>query len=91
MCLKRGDMSTANAVFKINEVAKEFGFTIKEKQKNYKTVCLFFGESSLVALFSTSITMEYRQEYLLFLFLIITQFWVHCLGQSSRSSRFLEE
>ena len=32
-CLKRGDMSTANVAFKINEVDKEFGFTLKEKQK----------------------------------------------------------
>ena len=42
-------MSTSNVVFKINEIAKEFGFTLKEKQKNYKTVYLFFSESSLVA------------------------------------------
>ena len=42
-------MSTANVVFKIDEVAKEFGFTLKEKQKNYKRVCLFFCEAFLVA------------------------------------------
>ena len=35
-------MSTTNIVFKIDEVAKEFGFTLKEKQKNYKKACLFF-------------------------------------------------
>ena len=43
-CFKCGDMFT---VCKINEVAKEFGFILKEKQKNCKIVCLFFDESSL--------------------------------------------
>ena len=31
--LKCGDTSTANVVSKIDEVVKEFGFTLKEKQK----------------------------------------------------------
>ena len=34
-------MSTANIVFKIDEVPKEFGFTLKEKQKNYKKLVYF--------------------------------------------------
>ena len=34
--LKRRDISTANVVFKIDAVAKEFGFSLKEKEKNYK-------------------------------------------------------
>ena len=63
-CLKRGDMSTANDVFKINEVAKEFGFNLKDqrKTKNYKIVCLFLCKSSFsgcissFSLFSTSTT-----------------------------------
>ena len=41
-CLKRGDMSTANVVFKINEVAKEFGFTLKEKPKNLQNSLSIF-------------------------------------------------
>ena len=36
--LKRGDMFTANVVFKIDEVTKEFGFTLKEKQKLQKSL-----------------------------------------------------
>ena len=39
--LKRGDVSTANVVFKINELAKEFGFTLKEKQKITKEFVYF--------------------------------------------------
>ena len=75
-------MSTANVVFKINEVVKEVGFTLKGRKK-YKIVSSF-------SLLSTS--MEYRQDYSSFLFLITKHdIWVHCLGQSSRSSRFLEE
>ena len=31
--LNRGDKPTANFVFKIDEVVEEFGFTLKEKQK----------------------------------------------------------
>ena len=70
-------MSTANVVFKIDVVAKEFGFTLKEKQKNYKRVCLFFVKLFWLhlsfSLLITSITTEYRQEYSLCLFLIITR------------------
>ena len=32
-----------------DEADKEFGFTLKEKQKIYKIVCLFLCEASLVA------------------------------------------
>ena len=53
-------MSTANVVFKIDVVVKEFGFTLKEKQKNYKRVCLFFGEASLIA-FQVSHCLAYLQ------------------------------
>ena len=34
-------MSTANVVSKIDEVAKEFGFTLKEKQK--EVICAFIS------------------------------------------------
>ena len=41
-------MSTANIIFKIDEVAKEFGFTLKEKQKITKE-SIYFCEASLIA------------------------------------------
>ena len=35
-------MSIANVVFKINEVAKEFGFILKEKQKHLQNSLSIF-------------------------------------------------
>ena len=66
-------MSTANIVFKIDEVPKEFGFTLKKNKKITKSLSIFC--KAFVVAFqvsSTSITVEYRQEYSLLLFLIIT-------------------